>query len=136
MDNTKMITEEIASRKRTYESSKFRGLHCLRRGRLDDALYWFYTAARVLGYYHFGLWKDPILEEAIWQIAKRIGSTDGRPPDSTRKKRVVHLASYLMDFGGHSEMILNWSQSLAGFGPSDQYFLSAECPQDRVTSLE
>src|SRR5438876_6852005 len=137
MDDTRIIREEIASRKRTYESSKSRGLRSLRRGNLNDALYWFYAAARVLGYFHFGLWMDTVLEEALWQIANRIDSTNGRVvPVSIRKKQVVHLASYLMDYGGHSEMILNWSRSLAGLGSPDQYFLSSELPQARCTSLE
>ncbi|MHC4309796.1 MAG: hypothetical protein ACYSSN_07620, partial [Planctomycetota bacterium] len=119
MINDKDILEqELHKRRKAYEQAKWRGLKSLRRESIDDALYWLCTAGRIGWAYHFGTWIDPQLEDALKKIATAFciptSAKDSRSDHEI--KRVVHLASFVQDGGGHTEVIKKWIQLLSGLG--------------------
>jgi len=128
MHESDNVKRELRRRQAAYQRAKRRGLESLKRGLIDDVLYWFYTAAQIGWHYHCGQWVDPEMEQALRQIATVIcgsgpaGSSEAEPD----KKRIVHLTSSVSDAGGHTEIIMNWIDLLADCGGIDQFFVSSE----------
>ena len=68
--------------------------------------------ARFSYLYHPGYFTDDVLENKLLDLADEIFESKTAPPRSTtsgsRRRRVLHVASCLMNTGGHTRFLVNW----------------------------
>jgi glycosyltransferase involved in cell wall biosynthesis len=131
--DTEHLKRELEGRRKAYATCKRRGLRSLSSGALDDALFWFHTAGFIGSHYHFGEWADPDIDRAVRRIATALGRAAG--PDSAARPaagRVAHLTSNVLDGGGHTEILLTWSDFIRKWGDTEQHLISSEWTDSTV----
>jgi glycosyltransferase involved in cell wall biosynthesis len=126
---------ELERRRATYASLLDRAERSRRRGDLDDSLLSAYAAAQTAYLHHFGLWRDPRLEALARELGGEI-ARDLRPARATKpaepgRRRIVHMASVLLDAGGHTEVIRQWTRAIHEMG-IEQYLISSELQDSTV----
>jgi glycosyltransferase involved in cell wall biosynthesis len=93
---------ELRRRRAVFEKFKRRGLTAEARCRFDDALFWLIAAATTAWMHPFGLWVDAEVEAALSRIARSLPKRHvGLKPEA-----LVVQTSFLIDGGGHAELIL------------------------------
>lgn len=126
--------EEIRRRRALYRECKRYGLKNQARGEIEEALFWYTAAAFITRIWPFGHWYDDEIERGLAKIAdslsRRAGlnrkELEGAPPT-----RLVHLTSNVLDGGGHSEVMLLWSNLITKWGDVEQHFVSSEWVNSR-----
>jgi hypothetical protein len=113
-------SEELKRRRAAYEKFLRRGLLAEARGSTDDALFWLTAAAALAWLYPFDKWSEPALDSALERIALALPQREAIEP---RPDRLVHLASLIIDGGGHVELLMLMLEHLEGF---EQFLVSSE----------
>ncbi len=113
------MTKNTKHHIRLYNNMKRRAIFSYKKNRLEDALDYIYSCANLAWHFHLGIWVDDDLDELL----KNIGSNIGNPArhnkhsaDSKKDKdsKILYIASFLMDIGGHSEALKQWVTLLKG----------------------
>ena len=99
-----------------YDSMKSEAFREYSAGNLDLSLSYACVAATCAWHRHLGFWHDDELEELLVKtgVAIREDSETGGGAKRGERRRVAYVATALRDFGGHSEVLGNWTGFLAG----------------------
>lgn len=103
-----------------FEKFKRRALREEARCSFDDALFWHCAAATTAWTHPFDHWRDDDVERSLGRIARALAKPRATRP---RGDRLVVQTSYLVDGGGHSELILMLVEEASGF---EKYVVSSE----------
>ncbi|MGH9928642.1 MAG: glycosyltransferase [Pyrinomonadaceae bacterium] len=99
------ILSEMHRRTSAYEAAKAKGLAA---GDPDEALYWFYFAATIAWLYPFDRWCDADIDASLEKLSSVLGpaATGGE----SHRDSLVHLTSATFVGGGHTEVLLFWTE--------------------------
>ena len=110
------LRETRASYARKYQRAKRAAFRHYSNGRLEDSLEFAFAAARFAYRYHLGFWYDSDVERLLSLISSSILNRAPRP-DSSRSTqespRIVFVATFLANVGGHSEVLRLWLRMLS-----------------------
>ncbi len=94
-----------------YNQLKSKAISLFNAGDYENSLNYIWITATYAWQVHLGIWYDADLENILFELGKRITHKKRQTSkrfSSEKKHKIVHIANFVYDAGGHSGLIKQW----------------------------